>query len=116
MIRSIVREQLQVRLASASPPLLLEALPAKYFEDGHLPGAVHFPHDRARTLAAMIAPDKRRAIIVYCASNTCKNSHIAAEALAALGYSDVSVYAGGKEDWVSAGLPLERGGRTQIAV
>jgi 3-mercaptopyruvate sulfurtransferase SseA len=26
-----------------------------------------------------------------------------------MGYSDVSVYAGGKQDWDEAGLPVERG-------
>jgi rhodanese-related sulfurtransferase len=115
MVCSITREQLQARLASSHPPLLLEALPAKYFQEGHLPGAVHFPHDNVRTLAGRFVPDKQTEVVVYCASDTCRNSHRAAETLVSLGYAAVSVYAGGKKDWSEAGLPLERGGTTQAA-
>ncbi len=115
MSRTITREELQARLASSRPPVLLEALPAKYFLEGHLPGARHFPHDRARALAPTIVPDKERAAVTYCASDTCPNSHIAARALEALGYKDVSVYAGGKKDWIEAGYPVEVGGAVEEA-
>jgi len=37
----------------------------------------------------------------------CRNSHLAAADFEALGYSDVSVYPGGKKDWQEAGLNLE---------
>jgi rhodanese-related sulfurtransferase len=103
----ITRDELQARLSD--PRLvLLEALPETYFRQGHLPGARWFPHDRARELAAAAAPRKDDPIVVYCASATCQNSHVAARALAAMGYQDVRVYAGGKADWAEAGLPLER--------
>lgn len=88
---------------------LLEALPEKYYRDGHLPGAKHLPHDQVRQLAPGLLPDKSAAIVVYCASATCRNSHIAAQVLAQMGYTNVAVYAGGKQDWQEAGLPLERG-------
>jgi rhodanese-related sulfurtransferase len=110
MTATIAREALQAALASARPPILVEALPPRYFLEGHLPGAVHLPHDQVRALGPMLLPDKEADIVVYCASATCRNSHIAARALAALGYVHVSVYAGGKKDWVEAGLPLEAGG------
>jgi rhodanese-related sulfurtransferase len=93
------RAELQARLAANPDLVLLEALPEKYFNDWHLPGARHFPHDQARTLAAGVAPDKAAETVVYCASRTCQNSHIAARQLESLGYTNVAVYAGGKEDW-----------------
>jgi len=103
----ITRDELETRLTD--PRLvLLEALPETYFRDGHLPGARWFPHDRARELAAEAAPRKDDLVVVYCASATCRNSHMAAKVLADLGYSDVRVYAGGKADWADAGLPLVR--------
>jgi rhodanese-related sulfurtransferase len=52
-----------------------------------------------------VAPTDR--VVVYCASDTCANSHEAAQALEGAGYRDVSVYVGGKKDWNEAGLPLE---------
>jgi rhodanese-related sulfurtransferase len=109
MDHTITREQLSSLLASANPPLLLEALPAKYFDDAHLPGARNMPHDAVTELAPQLAPDKTAPIVVYCANAACQNSHIAAERLTQLGYADVRVYAGGKKDWQEAGLAVERG-------
>src|ERR1044071_2634324 len=99
MIKAVDRNGLQARLRANPSVVLLEALPEKYFNDWHLPRARHFPHDQARALAATVAPDKSAEIGVYCASRTCQNSHIAAKTLESLGYSNVAVYAGGKEDW-----------------
>jgi rhodanese-related sulfurtransferase len=108
-MKLIDRDTLQRKLAGARPPLLAEALPEKYFHDWHLPGARHLPHDQVKALAPAALPDKAAEIVVYCASRTCQNSHIAARQLEALGYTDVAVYPGGKEDWSAAGLPVERG-------
>ena len=115
MAKSITRGELQVRLAANPRLTLLEALPEKYYKAGHLPGALHFPHDQARALAPGMLPDKVAEIVLYCASGTCQNSHTAARTLESLGYYDVAVYAGGKQDWTDAGLPLEQAARTDVA-
>lgn len=106
MSKIIDRETL-VSLSSNPRTVLLEALPQAYYAAGHLPNARWFPHDKSRELAPVAIPRKTDPVVVYCASSTCQNSHVAAKALADLGYSDVSVYAGGKADWEAAGLPLE---------
>ncbi len=90
-------------------PVIVEALPAKYFADSHLPGARHLPHDQVEQLAASVLPDQDADIVVYCANVQCQSSHVAAHALRKLGYRHVSVYAEGKQDWVDAGLPVEQG-------
>jgi rhodanese-related sulfurtransferase len=110
MSSTIAREALQHKLTSPRPPILLEALPPRYFLEGHLPGALHFPHDRVSALAPALLTDRDAEIVVYCASDTCQNSHVAARVLSAMGYANVAVYAGGKKDWVEASLPLETGG------
>lgn len=102
-------EALKRKLAGARPPLLVEALPEKYWSDWHLPGARHLPHDQVKERASAVLPDKSAEIVVYCASRTCQNSHQAASRLAQLGYSNVSVYPGGKQEWQEAGLPVDRG-------
>ena len=109
MTRIVTRSELQARLGANPKMVLLEALPEKYYDDWHLPGAKHFPHEQARRLAPVIVPDRSAEIVVYCASRTCQNSHIAANVLQQIGYTDVSVYAGGKQDWSEAGLPVEKG-------
>jgi rhodanese-related sulfurtransferase len=109
MIKPIDRDTLARKLAGANPPVLAEALPEKYFRDWHLPGARHLPHDDVARLAASVLPDKSAEIVVYCASRSCQNSHIAAAKLVQLGYGNVAVYAGGKQEWSEAGLAVERG-------
>ena len=109
MTKTIDREELRRRLAGTNPPVLAEALPEKYYRDWHLPGARHLPHDEVDRLAAAVLPDKTAEIVVYCASRSCQNSHVAAAKLAQMGYGNVAVYAGGKQDWSEAGLEVERG-------
>lgn len=107
IIDQINRAELQTRMASAAPPVLLEALPAGYFLKGHLPTARNLPHDKVRELAPSVVPDRDSEIVVYCASATCANSGIAAGVLGSLGYRNVRVFPGGKQEWEEAGLPLE---------
>jgi rhodanese-related sulfurtransferase len=107
MPKTITLAQLRSRLDSMNPPTLLEALPERYYADKHLPGALHFPHDQVDQLAAAAVSDKAADIVVYCASPTCRNSHIAAQRLIQLGYANVAVYAGGKQEWAEAGLPFD---------
>jgi rhodanese-related sulfurtransferase len=105
--KTITRTELADRLAAGAPLVLLEALPEGYFRDGHLPTARNLPHDRVHQLAPTLLPSKDAAIVVYCASRTCHNSEVAAQTLARLGYQDVSVFPGGKQEWTEAGLSLE---------
>ena len=107
-MRTITLTELQHLMSQKTPLSLLEALPVAYFNEGHLPGAHSFPHTEAAALAPSSLSEKEAAIIVYCASDTCKNSHYAAETLRQLGYRDVRVFVGGKKEWIAAGLPLER--------
>ena len=99
MSKTVTRQELQARIAANPNLVLLEALPEKYYADWHLPNAKHFPHDQARALAPSVVPDKQSEVVVYCAIKTCQNSHIAARVLEQIGYANVAVYAGGKEDW-----------------
>jgi rhodanese-related sulfurtransferase len=115
MPKQITRQQLQERLASGRMPVLVEALPERYYRDWHLPGARNMPHDQVAALAGSVLPNRGAEIVVYCASATCQNSHIAARQLEQMGYTDVSVYAGGKQDWSEAGLPIERPAAATIA-
>jgi rhodanese-related sulfurtransferase len=108
MTSKITRQQLAEKIL-AGRVVLVEALPEKYYVDRHLPGALHLPHDQAEALAPALLKDHDAEIVVYCANASCQNSHIAARALAGLGYRNVSVYAEGKQDWIEAGLPVQSG-------
>lgn len=106
-MKTIARAAVQAALADGKPLRILEALPPKYFHEGHLPGAKQLDYANAVAHAQRLKVAKDERIILYCASDTCENSHKAADALTAAGYADVSVYVGGKKDWSEAGLALE---------
>jgi rhodanese-related sulfurtransferase len=92
---------------AANPGLILvEALPKQYFVSGHLPGALHLPHDSSDAVIRSVLPDAHDEIVTYCASRTCSNSHILARRLAALGYQHVAIFGDGKVRWQEEGLTL----------
>jgi rhodanese-related sulfurtransferase len=109
MVATISRDELRARIDRHEPIVLLEALPAMHFEDSHLPGALNMPHDQVDALAPTLIPSRESEVVVYCANEPCPNSGIAARRLIALGYTNVREYEGGKQDWVEAGLPVDRG-------
>jgi len=86
--------------------ILLDTLPAKIFEKGHLPGAINIVSDDILRRAHEVLPDKDAPIVVYCASATCKRAGLSAERLNSLGYTQIYHYVNGKKGWVAAGFPL----------
>ena len=106
-VKEISRSALSEALLSKSPPMIFEALDKKYYDSGHIPTARLLQPEEIDRVASIVT-DKGQAIVLYCASVTCQNSHQAAARLANQGYRDVAVYPGGKADWVEAGLRLEK--------
>lgn len=102
----ITRDELRARLDAGTPTVLLEALPGKYYSEGHIPGAVQINYENVRSEAPQLAPDRNATVVVYCANSACRNSDIAATQFDALGYTDVRVYVHGKKDWLEAGFPV----------
>jgi polyisoprenoid-binding protein YceI len=104
--------ELHSLLESAEPPLLVHVLPADVFAAQRIPGSrsaciyeVAFPEH-----IAVIAADTARPLVVYGAGTGSLDAAVAVEKLAALGYSNVSAFPGGLEEWHAAGLPLEGDG------
>lgn len=106
-MKTISLAQLLIRVKSGHAPVLVEALPVRYFDMGHLPGAVNINIGEAKAKALELLQDKNAEIVVYCASQTCTNSDQVAVQLHALGYGNVYVFKGGKAEWQEAGYELE---------
>jgi len=87
--------------------VVAEILGPSYFASGHLPTAINLPLEQFEKNAEERLGDRDAEIVVYCASVTCNNSHVAADALARMGYTRVRLFAGGKAEWKDAGLALE---------
>lgn len=107
MTKTITREQIKEKLDTKEPVTIIEALPKKYFDAEHLPGALNIPHDEIQVRAPDMLPDKDAFIVVYCASTDCRNSKIAADTLQQMGYTNAFEYVEGKQHWLEANFPVE---------
>ena len=108
-MKTINGQELKKQLDAGEDLVVVEALPEEgTYRSGHIPGAAHLPLENIDRRAALVIDDRNASVVVYCASESCENSHIAAKRLNELGYSNVSVYAGGKADWKLRGYPLEK--------
>jgi rhodanese-related sulfurtransferase len=104
-MRSVTRNEL-AGLIESGTATIVEALPAPAYRAEHLPGAVNVPGELSADLAAQIAPDPSRTVIVDCSGPSCTKSKATAARFERLGYRDVRVYPGGKADWWQGGLPM----------
>lgn len=106
MTTLISREELREALA-AGTVTLVDALPASYYDQAHLPGAINLVEGDVAARAAALLPDRDATIVTYCSNVSCGNSQAVAARLTQLGYIDVRKYREGIQDWVEAGLPTE---------
>lgn len=80
----------------SGPVLVWDVREADEFAAGHIPGAESVPLCTVETTAEDTLPDKSVRILIYCQSG--RRSHMAAELLAAEGYTNVADF-GGIADW-----------------
>jgi len=102
----ITREELAA-LIETGEVTVIDALPATYYAQQHLPGAVNLVEDEVAERAPGLLPRREATIVTYCSNTACGNSKAVANRLRALGYADVRTYREGIQDWVEAGLPTE---------
>jgi rhodanese-related sulfurtransferase len=105
----ITRDELRQKIEAGDRFVLVDALSTISYAGAHLPGAVHIPPERVDALASRRIPDRDALVVVYCANPSCVSSVEVAQRLVELGYTSVRHFAGGKDEWRNAGLPLEGG-------
>ncbi len=106
MTEKITRAELE-RLIDDGAVTVIDALPASYYDQQHLPGALNLVEDQVDAHAASLLPDKAAPIVTYCSNPSCTNSQAVASRLTRLGYTNVRKYAEGIQDWVEHHLPTE---------
>ena len=109
-MENITREDLKKKIQRRDDFVLVEALSQKHYETSHLPGAINLPYEFVDE-ADKVLPDKSAEIIVYCMNEKCEASKEEVRELTEQGYENVRHYAGGKQDWIKAGLPTVEGKR-----
>lgn len=103
----ITRTELE-ELVERQSVVLVDALPAGYYDQAHLPGAINLIGSEVSDRAPALLPNKDAAIVTYCSNEACGNSGDVANRLEKLGYTNVRKYREGIQDWTDAGNPIEQ--------
>jgi rhodanese-related sulfurtransferase len=89
-----------VRALRAGSITLIDVLPPESFAAVHIPGAINLPLVDLLDRAREALPDQNAAIITYCGGPSCPKGAQAARELHQIGYTNVSHYRGGLEEWL----------------
>lgn len=81
---------------------------ATAYNDGHIPGALHYPQVAGNALAEKLPADKGALIVAYCGNSKCQAYKEAAEAAKKLGYTNVRHFSEGRAGWIAANEPVEK--------
>jgi rhodanese-related sulfurtransferase len=101
----IGRDELREKLERGDGLQLVMALPERAYQAKRIPGTRHF-----ETVGeAFETLDPGEEVVVYCATVYCPASIYVSALLEREGFHRVYRYAGGIDDWESAGYPLESG-------
>lgn len=91
--------------------LVFDARPEIFHRLGHIPGASSLPRDdfenSYKTYQSELERDRSQPIVVYCSGSSCEDSTLVQESLKALGFTNVSVFRGGWDEWEENNLPVE---------
>src|SRR5947209_5670086 len=99
MIRDITRKQIDAKTAQGERVVLIEARPLAEYEQWHIPFAVQISPGNVRTIAEEFLPNRGSEIVIYGKNEFSPEPDHVAEQLFQLGYRNLYIYRGGKEDW-----------------
>ena len=89
---------------SKNAAVLIDARPYGKFLQETIPGAISIPDTQVEDLKGRFPVNHSEKIITFCGGYKCAKSHKVADKLLSMGYSNVSVFAGGVPEWKKAGL------------
>ena len=79
--------------------VVLDARPEIFHRLGHVPGALSLPREDFENAYPALRPkletDFSQTIVIYCASVRCEDAELVKKALAALGFTRLSIFKGG---------------------
>jgi len=88
---------------SGEQAFVLDVRAPEEFVTGHVPGAVNIPYDQVAARLAEVPKDKD--VVLYCRSG--RRAGMAAEVLAANGYTRLKHLEGDMTAWIEKGRPVE---------
>ena len=107
--KTITATDLKKKMDAGENLVLVDVLGEEYYKNRHVPHAINIPIslENFEEVATKTLPDKNKPVIVYCASKQCLASPGAAKKLVEMGYTDVTDFDGGIQEWEEAGYEFE---------
>lgn len=96
--------------------LIIDARPYAMSLKESIPGALYMNDEDMPKLMGRLPGDKSTPIITFCAGFECHKSHVVANKLLELGYTKVTVFAGGLPAWKEAKLQTTAGAKPAAPV
>ncbi len=100
-----VSEFLELRIANSNA-IVIDVRDDEKWGEGHIPGATHIHKSIIENEIGSIVPNKNAEIFCHCGGGQSGNR--AAEALAKLGYKNVSSIEGGFRSYKATGAPIDK--------
>jgi len=99
------------RMQRPGDTTVIDVLPKDQHDSGHIPGSKNVPFGAEGFVEVVkeAAGGKEKPVVVYCASSECDLSPKAAQQLENAGFTGVSDFEGGMEEWTAAGFEVEAG-------
>ena len=90
--------------------LFLDARPYSKFAKGTIVGSLSTPDTKFENFKQFMPRDLKANIITYCGGFNCHKSHVVANELIKMGYTNVKVFAAGYPKWKKKKYPTTAGG------
>ncbi|MCR4395740.1 MAG: rhodanese-like domain-containing protein [Candidatus Saccharicenans sp.] len=89
---------------------ILDSRSTLEFRRGHIPGAMSIPLDEVKSgnYGLLDTIPLGQPLIIYCEGGDCLTSLNLARLLHDRGFRDLRIFSGGWEEWMAAGLPVEK--------
>jgi rhodanese-related sulfurtransferase len=94
------------RIQSKTAPMIVDPRSPVEFKGGHIPGAVNAPIGKLLLNLVPMPADRDREMVIACMHG--QRAWLAQKILAFRGYHNTALLGGYLQEWIRAGLPVEK--------
>lgn len=105
-VSEVSQQEVLAWIESDQGPVLVDTRSREEYESGHVPGAIHIPHDEVAQRLDELEPYRERGVVLYCERGG--RAGQAAEVLLREDFPDVRHLEGDMSAWRSKNRPVER--------
>lgn len=102
---SVSPASLMEQISAGTAPVVLDVRSKREFDEGHVPGSIHFPFWRVGSRWRLLAELRESPIVVYCGHGP--RARIAGAALKRRGFTRITYLEGHMKKWKTMHLPIE---------